>query len=182
MSESKLDIAKRIIKDNYKSATCGLFDCRGTGADKMYTLYSEDGLEVDICYYWEYFEVFGLSKEDFAKLESYYDSLGESEEKPQEPVKEKPVTTGGCGQCPYDETSCYEMKKTGGICAYDGVFTQITFAKCPYRLAPTNADRLRNMTDERLAQFLYETEVAPDDKTKGHPDIWLEWLKEEVKE
>lgn len=33
-------------------------------------------LEIDVCYYYSYFEVFGLSDAEFEELEKYYDSLG----------------------------------------------------------------------------------------------------------
>ena len=92
---------------------------------------------------------------------------------------------GGCGHCPYDENSCYELKRTGGICAYDGVFTEITYEKCKFRKFPTNADRIRSMTDEELAECL-GVEI---DACTGKPfyecsgnckECWLEWLRKEV--
>ena len=72
---SKLEIAKKIIEENYKYADAGIFDCRNWCGDDMTTLYSQDGLIIDICYKHEYFEVFGLSKEEFEKLELFYEKL-----------------------------------------------------------------------------------------------------------
>ena len=72
---SKLAIAKKIIKENWKEADCGIFDCRNTVGDPMHTLYWEDGLRVDICYYWSYFEVFGLTDTEFEALAKYYYKL-----------------------------------------------------------------------------------------------------------
>lgn len=71
----KLEQAKRIIKEHIEDADCGIFDTRNVAGDKMETIYCEDGLQVDICYYWAYFEVFGLSEEEFAELEKYYSEL-----------------------------------------------------------------------------------------------------------
>jgi len=34
------------------------------------------GLTIRICYEWSYFEVFGLTKEEFKELEKYYENLG----------------------------------------------------------------------------------------------------------
>ena len=41
----------------------------------METIYDEDGLQVDICYHWAYFEVFGLSEAQFSDLKMFYRKL-----------------------------------------------------------------------------------------------------------
>ena len=73
--KSKLEIAKEIIKANIKKASCGIFDCRNFTGDRMSNLYDEDGLTIDICYDYDYFEVFGLTYAEFKKLEEYYEKL-----------------------------------------------------------------------------------------------------------
>ena len=40
----------------------------------------------------------------------------------------------------------------------------------------TNADRIRSMSDEELAEFIY------DKNEDGSYEAWLEWLKKEVEE
>ena len=72
---NKLEIAKRVIKENIEDARCGIFDTRNIVGDTMETLYDSDGLTIDICYFWRYFEVFGLTKEEFEILERYYNLL-----------------------------------------------------------------------------------------------------------
>ncbi len=37
--------------------------------------YSKDGLQIDICYRYRYFEVFGLDDEDFERLTEFYGSM-----------------------------------------------------------------------------------------------------------
>lgn len=69
---NKLEIAKQIIKENYQIADCGLYNCRNLVGDPMTTIYNENGLTIDICYYYSYFEVFGLSNEEFEELQTYY--------------------------------------------------------------------------------------------------------------
>lgn len=93
---------------------------------------------------------------------------------------------GGCGECPYTEKDCYTLRKMDGVCAYDGIFTEIEFAKCKFRLAPTNADRIRAMSDEELAKLIthpkrllyccFEFGNCGDDCS----ECALEWLKKEV--
>ena len=71
----KLEIAKNIIKKNYEDAQCGIFDCRNIVGDSMTTIYDEDGLQIDICYRYSYFEVFGLTDEEFQELEGCYEEI-----------------------------------------------------------------------------------------------------------
>ena len=72
---NKLEIAKQIIKENIDDARFGIFGTLNNAGDKMDTLYDEDGLKIDICYGYEYFEVFGLSDNEFADLAEYYSSF-----------------------------------------------------------------------------------------------------------
>ena len=74
---SKLEKAKEVIKENLKDARCGIFDCSGCASDTVIDIYKDANLVIRICYYYEYFEVFGLSTEEFAELEDYYESLKE---------------------------------------------------------------------------------------------------------
>ena len=77
MIVSKLDIAKKVIRENTHEAMYGIFDCRNFLGDPMFNIYNEGGLVIDICYDYEYFEVFGLSDVDFSVLREYYDQLKE---------------------------------------------------------------------------------------------------------
>lgn len=67
---TKLEKAKEIIKDNIEDARCGIFDSRNLAGDPMTCIYYENGLQVDICYRHCYFEVFGLSNEEFEDLKN----------------------------------------------------------------------------------------------------------------
>lgn len=69
---NKLEKAKQIIDQYYDRAPHGIFDCKNWGGDDMYTVYASDGLIIDICYRYGYFEVFGLSQDEFLELEKYY--------------------------------------------------------------------------------------------------------------
>lgn len=72
---SNLERAKAIIKRNWKDADCGIFDCRNWIGDLMEMLYEDDELRIDICRHYSYFEVLGLSQEEFEELEKYYHEL-----------------------------------------------------------------------------------------------------------
>ena len=78
MTGNKLDIAKKIIRERYSEATCGIFFCRNFVGDPMVNIYENEEIElcIDICYNWGYFEVFGLSEEEENELENFYESLG----------------------------------------------------------------------------------------------------------
>lgn len=74
-----LDMAKMVIKENIANATCGIFHTRNTCGDPMEPLflgvYIDKGVRIDICRGYAYFEVFGLSEEDFAELEKFYEDV-----------------------------------------------------------------------------------------------------------
>lgn len=72
----KLKVAKKVIKENIKYGYCGLFNTRNDCGDAMTTLYEEDGLTIDICYFYSYFEVFGLTDAEFQSLDVYYHKIG----------------------------------------------------------------------------------------------------------
>ena len=70
--KSNLDIAKEVIDKLVPIADCGIFDSRNLVGDPMTTVYSANGLTIDVCYRYSYFEVFGLSAGEFKQLEKYY--------------------------------------------------------------------------------------------------------------
>ena len=78
--ENKLERAKQVIEENLNDARYGIFDSRNVVGDPMDNIYDEDGLSIDICWGYGYFEVFGLSTSEFAELENFYNELLEKEE------------------------------------------------------------------------------------------------------
>lgn len=72
---SRLDKVKNVIRDNYWDARFGLFFTRNCVGDSMYTIWEEDGVTIDICYGYKYFEVFGLTEEEENELLAFYNSL-----------------------------------------------------------------------------------------------------------
>lgn len=74
---SKLERAKEVIKKYFDDGCCGIFDSRNVVGDLMTTIYQYEDLTIDICYDYQYFEVFGLTDEEFEELCEYYCSLEE---------------------------------------------------------------------------------------------------------
>lgn len=72
---SGLEEVKKIIKQHYNEADCGLYFCRNTAGDTMTHLYCKNGILIDICYEWSYFEVFGLDSVQQLELKEFYKSL-----------------------------------------------------------------------------------------------------------
>lgn len=74
---TNLEIAKKAIGENVNAGIglYGLFDSRNIAGDTMTTIYAMDGLMIDYADNWDYFEVFGLTEEDFESLNSYYNRL-----------------------------------------------------------------------------------------------------------
>ena len=73
--EEVLKDVMKCIEDNYDLADCGLYFTRNIVGDPMETIFEEEGVTVDICYYYSYYEVFGLTKEEEKIIKDYYDSL-----------------------------------------------------------------------------------------------------------
>ena len=72
---SRIDKVKNVIRDRYLEAECGLFFTRNWIGDPMSTIWEEDGVTIDICYCYAYFEVFGLTEEEENELLAFYESL-----------------------------------------------------------------------------------------------------------
>lgn len=66
---------KEVIKNNIEDAPCGIFDCHNIVGDPMETIYDEAGVRIELCREYEYFEVFGLTNEEFSEVESFYEDL-----------------------------------------------------------------------------------------------------------
>lgn len=75
---NKLENVKKVIKENFNQGSCGIFNSRNFVGDPMYNIYDDGEVQIDICYHWSYFEVFGLSREEFDELKTYYNELEES--------------------------------------------------------------------------------------------------------
>ena len=63
---------KRIIKDNIKYANCGIYFTNNTVGDPMTPVYIGGKYTVYICYPYNYFEIFGLNKEQQEELYYFY--------------------------------------------------------------------------------------------------------------
>lgn len=76
MSDSeKVKKVKDVIKKHISDARCGIYDCRNIVGDHMTNIYDDGDVQIDICYGWYYFEVFGLTDEEFKEVEKYYEKL-----------------------------------------------------------------------------------------------------------
>lgn len=72
---AKVEKVKAVIAENIEDALCGIFDRRSIVEDPTETIYDEMGVRIELCRKWRYFEVFGLTDEEFAEAESFYVSL-----------------------------------------------------------------------------------------------------------
>lgn len=72
---TRVEKVKVVIAENIENALCGIFDCRNIAGDPMETIYDEMGVRIEICRKWRYFEVFGLTNEEFSEVESFYDLI-----------------------------------------------------------------------------------------------------------
>lgn len=63
---NKIDKLKIFLQENYPNEQA--FNTRNIVGDSMETVYNEDGIMVDYCYYYEYIEIFGLTDKEFEDL------------------------------------------------------------------------------------------------------------------
>ena len=77
---SVFEEVKKVIKEHFSIASCGLFFCRNTAGDEMTNIYDKNGIQIDICYEWSYFEVFGLDLSQQLELTMFYDTLSMEED------------------------------------------------------------------------------------------------------
>ena len=71
-----LEIAKKVIAENFEKGSCGIFNTKNIMGDYLYTIYNKCGLRIDFCPDYEYFEVFGLTNSEFRELHKFYKELG----------------------------------------------------------------------------------------------------------
>lgn len=73
--EKEFEKVKELIKEYYDDACCGLYDTRNIAGDYMTNIFRGKYFTLDICYHYEYFEVFGTTSEEFAILKTIYNKL-----------------------------------------------------------------------------------------------------------
>lgn len=64
---------KQIIEELYPHASWGIFNVRGWCDDLMVNVFSGEYFQIDICYGYAYFEVFGTTDEEWTELEKFYE-------------------------------------------------------------------------------------------------------------
>lgn len=65
MATKRVQEAFEAIKSEVTPYNCQFFNSRNIVGDEMETIYEKDGITIDICYDWGYFEVFGMTNEEF---------------------------------------------------------------------------------------------------------------------
>lgn len=84
-----------------------------------------------------------------------------------------------CGQaCPYNTLDGCKVKEHNAICPLTNMVTPIT----EYQM--TNADRIRAMSDEELAEYLSGLICDINEGVEYSADLcrWMEWLEKPAKE
>jgi len=81
--ENIINEIKDMIYLNIADALYGIFDTNNICGDMMTEIYrnAEYGVSVSVCYDWGYFEVLGISSEDFCRIKKFYDIMADAFEK-----------------------------------------------------------------------------------------------------
>ena len=72
---NRLADAMGVVLAYVDKAKHGIFFSRNVVGDPMNNIYEEDGISIDICEKYEYFEVFGLTEDEQRDLEKFYCAL-----------------------------------------------------------------------------------------------------------
>lgn len=51
-----------------------IYDSRNVVGDPMENIYDKDGVQIDACYHYGYYEIFGLTDEDFKEIEDFMET------------------------------------------------------------------------------------------------------------
>ena len=71
--EKELQHIKKLIKEYYSDGDCGLYNTRNILGDQMANVFNGKYFELDLCYHYSYFEIFGTTKDEFEELEKFYE-------------------------------------------------------------------------------------------------------------
>lgn len=72
---NKINKLKIFLQKNYPNIQA--FNTKNLVGDPMETVYNEDGIRVDYCYFYNYIEIFGLTQKQFESLLNPKSFLGE---------------------------------------------------------------------------------------------------------
>lgn len=75
--EKELNKVKQIMKEYYEDAKCGLFKTRNFVGDPMVNIFQGEYFDIDICFHYSYFEVFGTNAKEWEELRKFYEMLEE---------------------------------------------------------------------------------------------------------
>lgn len=77
----RIQKVKETIKKHYDDACCGCYFTRNFAGDSMETIYAHDGVIIDICRFYRYFEIFGLTEDEQAEVLAFYEECRKEWEK-----------------------------------------------------------------------------------------------------
>lgn len=62
------EVINFLVENNLWGKQC--FNSKGIAGDPMEHMYNKDGVVIDMCWHYDYFEIFGITDEDFEVIES----------------------------------------------------------------------------------------------------------------
>ena len=73
--KEELAYVKELIKKHFSDANSGMFFTRNVVGDVMTTIFEGKIFTLDICYAWEYYELFGCTESERKEIEELYNEL-----------------------------------------------------------------------------------------------------------
>lgn len=78
--DKEFEMVKDTIRDYQREARCGMYNTRNVVGDSMMNIFEGNYFKIDICFRYEYFEVFGCTDKEFNELKEFYYKLDGGEE------------------------------------------------------------------------------------------------------
>lgn len=72
--KQELEKVKEIIRENFVFGDCGIYNTRNIIGDSMSNIFTRKYFEVDLCFNYSYFEIFGTTETEFNEILEFYEN------------------------------------------------------------------------------------------------------------
>ena len=82
--EREFKKVKKTLTEYFEEGNCGIYNTGNMSDDILVNIFKGDFFDVDICFHYKYFEIFGTNAKEWEELKKFYELLEEAHEKYEE--------------------------------------------------------------------------------------------------